>query len=129
MWEQGRRLASGGGAGLAELTRPPAPPASSVVPTWLASLTAREREVADMVAEGLTNQEIATRLFLGPRTVETHVSRVLRKTGVATRAGCRGPHGPLLTPGAHFPRPHLPRPLDTASGRRRLRGGVPRRRG
>lgn len=40
-----------------------------------------------MVAEGLTNQAIATRLFLSPRTVETHVSRVFRKTGVATRAG------------------------------------------
>ncbi|WP_329109412.1 AAA family ATPase [[Kitasatospora] papulosa] len=91
MWEQGRRLATGGGAGLliglSELTRPPAPSASSAVPTWLASLTAREREVAGMVAEGLTNQAIATRLFLSPRTVETHVSRVFRKTGVATRAG------------------------------------------
>ncbi|WP_327436260.1 MULTISPECIES: helix-turn-helix transcriptional regulator [unclassified Streptomyces] len=91
MWEQGRRLATGGGAGLlvglAELTRTSTSPTVSVAPPWLASLTARERQVADMVAEGLTNQAIATRLFLSPRTVETHLSRVFRKTGVATRAG------------------------------------------
>ncbi|MFE6039256.1 ATP-binding protein [Streptomyces sp. NPDC056452] len=91
MWEQGHRLATGGGAGLlvglAELTRPSVPSPSSPAPPWLASLTAREREVAEMVAEGLTNQAIATRLYLSPRTVETHLSRVFRKTDVATRAG------------------------------------------
>lgn len=89
MWEQGRRLATGGGAGLlvglAEMTRPSAP--SSPAPPWLASLTAREREVAELVAEGLTNQAIAARLYLSRRTVETHISRVFRKTDVATRAG------------------------------------------
>ncbi|WP_285568014.1 LuxR family transcriptional regulator [Streptomyces sp. RTGN2] len=92
MWEQGRRLAAGGGAGLllglAEMTQPPVPVAPpSTVPPWLASLTVREREVAELVAEGLTNQAIATRLYLSPRTVETHLSRVFRKTNVATRAG------------------------------------------
>lgn len=91
MWEQGRRLATGGGAGLliglAEMTRPSEPRTSSTAPPWLASLTTREREVAELVTEGLTNQAIAARLYLSPRTVETHVSRVFRKTGVATRAG------------------------------------------
>ncbi|MFJ5074806.1 AAA family ATPase [Streptomyces sp. NPDC088553] len=91
MWKQGHRLATAGGAGLlvglAEMTRPPAPRTSSTVPPWLASLTAREREIADLAAEGLTNQAIATRLYLSPRTVETHLSRVFRKTDVATRAG------------------------------------------
>ncbi|MFG3140271.1 AAA family ATPase [Streptomyces sp. NPDC048211] len=90
MWEQGHRLATGGGAGLliglAEMTRPSEPRTSSTAPPWLASLTAREREVAELVAEGLTNQGIATRLYLSPRTVETHLSRVFRKTDVATRA-------------------------------------------
>ncbi|MET7367839.1 AAA family ATPase [Streptomyces sp. NPDC005566] len=91
MWEQGHRLAVAGGAGLlvglAELTRPPVPSVSSPAPPWLASLTAREREVAELVAEGLTNQAIAARLYLSRRTVETHLSRVFRKTDVATRAG------------------------------------------
>ncbi|MER5279162.1 AAA family ATPase [Streptomyces sp. NPDC002809] len=90
MWEQGHRLATGGGAGLlvglAEMTRPSEPSTSSTAPPWLASLTAREREVAGLAAEGLTNQAIATRLYLSPRTVETHLSRVFRKTDVATRA-------------------------------------------
>lgn len=49
-------------------------------------MTAREREVAELVAEGLTNQAIADRLYLSPRTVETHLSRVYRKTDVASRA-------------------------------------------
>ncbi|WP_435855865.1 response regulator transcription factor [Streptomyces tanashiensis] len=39
-----------------------------------------------MVAEGLTNQAMADRLCLSPRTVESHVARVYRKTGVETRA-------------------------------------------
>ncbi|MFE3515202.1 AAA family ATPase [Streptomyces sp. NPDC059166] len=90
MWRQGHRLAVSGGAGLltglAEMTRLSVLRTTSTAPSWLSSLTAREREVAGLVAEGLTNQAIAARLYLSPRTVETHVSRVLRKAGVATRA-------------------------------------------
>ncbi|MFC8225938.1 AAA family ATPase [Streptomyces sp. NPDC057287] len=88
--EEGHRLATAGGAhllaGLAAMARQPAPPAPDAVPQRLASLTAREREVAELVAEGLTNQAIAKRLYLSPRTVETHLSRVYRKTDVASRA-------------------------------------------
>ncbi|MET9676091.1 AAA family ATPase [Streptomyces sp. NPDC006482] len=91
MWKQGHRLATGGGAGLlvglAEMTRPSVPRTPPAAPPWLASLTVREREIAELVAEGLTNQAIATRLYLSPRTVETHLSRVFRKTEVATRSG------------------------------------------
>jgi DNA-binding NarL/FixJ family response regulator len=51
-----------------------------------APLTAREREVARLVASGATNREIAQTLFLSPKTVERHVSNALRKLGVRNRA-------------------------------------------
>ncbi|WP_084956599.1 ATP-binding protein [Thermoactinospora rubra] len=49
-------------------------------------LSARELEVARLVAQGRTNREIAEVLFLSRRTVETHVATVLRKLGVPSRA-------------------------------------------
>ncbi|MBF6190349.1 MULTISPECIES: response regulator [Nocardia] len=48
-------------------------------PSTLAELTDREREVMTLVAEGLTNAEIAERLYLSPATARTHVSRILTK--------------------------------------------------
>lgn len=50
-----------------------------------ARLTRREREVTELVATGLTNQEIATRLVLSRRTVEGHVEHVLAKLGLTSR--------------------------------------------
>ncbi len=52
----------------------------------LASLTPREREVAEAVARGTSNAEIASELFLSLPTVKTHVGRVLTKLGVESRA-------------------------------------------
>jgi DNA-binding CsgD family transcriptional regulator len=49
-------------------------------------LTAAERRVATLVAEGQTNREVAAALFLGERTVETHLSHVYAKLGVRSRA-------------------------------------------
>ena len=49
-------------------------------------LTEREREVLALVAEGLTNEEIAGRLFLSPATARTHVSRILTKLDARNRA-------------------------------------------
>ena len=54
-------------------------------PTALADLTAREREVMVLVAEGLTNAEIGERLFMSPATARTHVSRILTKLGARDR--------------------------------------------
>jgi ATP/maltotriose-dependent transcriptional regulator MalT len=52
----------------------------------LEALTAREREILELLATGLTNREIAQRLVLSARTVETHVARVTGKLGVNSRA-------------------------------------------
>jgi len=49
-------------------------------------LTDRELQVAELVAEGLTNQAIARRLSVAPRTAETHVENIRRKLGVNSRA-------------------------------------------
>lgn len=51
----------------------------------LPDLTAREREVMALVAEGLTNAEIGERLFMSPATARTHVSRILTKLGARDR--------------------------------------------
>jgi DNA-binding NarL/FixJ family response regulator len=50
-----------------------------------ASLTATEVRIAELVRDGLTNREIGTRLFVSPRTVQTHVSHILQKTGLRSR--------------------------------------------
>jgi DNA-binding NarL/FixJ family response regulator len=53
----------------------------------LAELTPREKEVLDGLRRGQTNAEIAARLYLSPKTVEHHVSRLLTKLDARTRAG------------------------------------------
>jgi DNA-binding NarL/FixJ family response regulator len=50
-----------------------------------AELTAREHQVLELLSEGHTMRQIATRLRISPRTVETHVGKVYRKLGVRTR--------------------------------------------
>jgi DNA-binding NarL/FixJ family response regulator len=58
----------------------PAGPRSAATP-----LTPREREVAVLIAQGMSNREIATRLVVAERTAEGHVQSILNKLGVSSR--------------------------------------------
>jgi DNA-binding NarL/FixJ family response regulator len=55
-------------------------------PQGVALLTSRERDVFALTVEGLTANQIGARLFISPRTVETHRGRILRKLGARTAA-------------------------------------------
>ncbi len=89
-WTEGRTM------GLDEaidygLTLDPSPPAakrggSSAVDRQVALLTSREREVAALIAHGLTNREIAAQLVIVERTAEGHVQSILNKLGFNSRA-------------------------------------------
>ncbi len=67
-----------GGGGTSQL--------SSAHAKHLSRLTEREREVLILVAEGLSNEELARRLFLSPLTTKTHVSRIMNKLEARDRA-------------------------------------------
>jgi predicted ATPase/DNA-binding CsgD family transcriptional regulator len=91
LWQSGRSLTPE--EAFADLTRtaerilhaPAAatPPASTT--TWPAGLTLREVEVIRLVAAGLTNAQVADRLFLSRRTVDAHLRRIYDKLDLATR--------------------------------------------
>ena len=74
----GRRLHE-----LGERSIPRGPRATTQNNPW--RLTAREMEVLTLIGRGLANRDIARALVLSPKTVDHHVSAVLRKVGVADR--------------------------------------------
>ena len=68
--------------------RPAGPPSATRANP--AGLTARQLEVLGLVEQGLSNPEIAQRLFLSPKTVEHHVAALLDKLGVHSRRDAAG---------------------------------------
>jgi predicted ATPase/DNA-binding CsgD family transcriptional regulator len=87
--------APGAGCPLAEIVRlavagadelPPYPDhPADVGPPVASGLTGREREIADLVAEGLTNRQIAGQLVISKRTVDAHIEHIYGKLGVSSR--------------------------------------------
>ena len=79
---------------IARVTRLVGRPSSNGVPARskgkLDSLTQREHEVLDLLAEGLRQNEIAERLVISPKTVATHIQRILGKLEVRSRAEAVG---------------------------------------
>lgn len=81
-------------------------------------LTAREREVATLVAEGLTNKDIAARLVVSKRTVDAHVEHILGKLGYSSRvqvaalASSRQPDAAPAARGSQAPEIPSPRAAD-----------------
>jgi DNA-binding CsgD family transcriptional regulator/tetratricopeptide (TPR) repeat protein len=61
-------------------------PGRRTASSGIEALSRRERDVADLVTQGLTNHEIAEELFVSPKTVEDHLARAFAKVGVSSRA-------------------------------------------
>ncbi|WP_328474186.1 LuxR C-terminal-related transcriptional regulator [Actinoplanes sp. NBC_00393] len=79
-------------------------------------VSAREAEVLALVGQHLSNAEIGAKLFISVRTVESHVSSLLRKLNVADRRALARRAAPAPTAG-HTARPVLPAPLTSFVGR------------
>jgi DNA-binding NarL/FixJ family response regulator len=63
----------------------PSSPAPTSSPPYSDGLTAREVEVLRVVAQGLANEQVAERLVISPRTVDTHLTSIYSKIGVTSR--------------------------------------------
>ena len=63
-----------------------------------ALLTRREAEILELLADGLTNREIAERLFISQKTVGTHLGHIFAKLGVHNRVAAAGRARSMLAP-------------------------------
>jgi DNA-binding NarL/FixJ family response regulator len=75
-----------GGTGLNLVPVPPRRPRSKTLSNPLELLSAREREVSILVADGLTNAEIGKRLHISGRTVATHLANIYERLNIHNRA-------------------------------------------
>ncbi|MDQ1750803.1 MAG: hypothetical protein QOE71_1859 [Pseudonocardiales bacterium] len=82
-YEQGFSFSLGDAIGYALKEKPQTTPSTAEIDKTV--LTRREREVADLIAKGLTNKEIAARLVISQRTAEGHVEHILVKLGFTSR--------------------------------------------
>jgi non-specific serine/threonine protein kinase len=86
LWAEGQALSLDVAVALAQAVDPARPVAAvpvSALPA--AALSRRERQVAELVARGLTNRQIADELFLSDRTIDSHVANILGKLGLGNR--------------------------------------------
>ncbi|MFD0327417.1 LuxR C-terminal-related transcriptional regulator [Streptacidiphilus monticola] len=85
----------------AELRAAGAPLTSPAAVVPAAELTPQERQIAELAALGLTNRDIAARLYLSPRTVGYHLHKAFPKLGIRSRAQLRDALGPATAAAPH----------------------------
>lgn len=85
-FEHGRAMTIDEGVAFAVEGRQPPKPAPAAPSRPQAVLTRRQLEIARLIADDLSNKQIAARLFLSERTVETHITNILNKLGLNSRA-------------------------------------------
>jgi predicted ATPase/DNA-binding CsgD family transcriptional regulator len=103
--ESSYETAFAAGAGLSQdevityaLAEKPARPTKRSRPAEPGGLTRRELEIAELVAQGMSNKDIAATLVIGRRTVETHVENILVKLGFTSRTQVASWHAGLKSP-------------------------------